>query len=79
MKLKVGTHKMPCGDWSCYTTYKGIDKAFVGKDISVVIEMNDWLKNEPVDVVWETPEIHPPSQPKSRYKFKRPIVDKGMV
>ena len=45
--LIVNTKKMPNGKWSCFTTYKGTDMAFVG-NISVVSQMAAkiaWLKD----------------------------------
>lgn len=62
MKLKVRTKRMPSGNWSCYTTYKGIDKAFEG-GIDVVAQMVDWLKNEPVKIEWVKPVIHESAKP----------------
>ena len=79
-KIEVNTKKMPNGKWSCYTTYKGMDKAFVG-DISVVKQMADWLNNEPVEIVWNEPVIHLPKEhepkPQIRYSYSR--IDVGMV
>jgi len=77
-KIKVNTKRMPNGKWSCFTTYKCMDKAFVG-GISVVKEMADWLKNEPVEIVWTEPVIHPPKEKASTYKFRKPVIDVGMV
>lgn len=78
MNLKVKTKRMPSGDWSCYTTYKGMDKVFVG-GIEAVSQMSDWLKNEPVNIEWIEPEIHETRKPKTNYRFKRPRVDVGIV
>jgi len=78
MELKVRTKRMPSGDWSCYTTYKGTDKAFVG-GIEVVSQMADWLKEEPVTIKWIEPEIHEPVKPNTNYRFKRPKIDDAMV
>lgn len=78
-ELKVRTKKMPSGEWSCFTTYKGTDKAFVGENIGVVAEMATWLKNEPVEIEWIEPVICKPAKPKSNYQFKRPKIDDAMV
>lgn len=76
--LEVNTKRMPNGKWSCFTTYKCMDKAFVG-DISVVKQMADWLKNEPVEILWTEPEIHPPRAKESKRKWTPPRIDIGMV
>lgn len=79
MNVKVNTKKMPNGEWSCFTTYKGIDKAFVG-NISVVSEMANWLKGLPIEnIIWNDPVIHLPKEKESNYKFRRPKLDVGMV
>lgn len=78
MELKVRTKRMPSGNWSCFTTYKGVDKSFEG-GIEVVSQMADWLKDEPVKILWIEPVIHEPSKPKTNYRFKRPRIDSGMV
>ncbi len=65
------------GKWSCFTTYKGTDMAFVG-NISVVSQMAGWLKDEPVNIIWNEPVIHLPAK-KDNYKFQRPRIDFGMV
>lgn len=76
--IEVNTKRMTNGKWSCFTTYKGMDKAFVG-DISVVKHMADWLKNEPVEIIWTEPVIHPRRAKESKYKWTPPRIDIGMV
>ena len=78
MNLKIRTKKMPSSKWVCFTTYKGIDKAFIGKDISVVAEMTEWLKGEHINVIWIDPVIHE-RKSKSNYRFRRPKIDNEMV
>ena len=65
---------MPCGEWSCYTTYNRIDKAFVG-NISVVADMMDWAKKRfNGEIIWTEPVIHH-KEIISKYKFRMPCID----
>jgi hypothetical protein len=73
INIPVNTKKMTDGSWVCFTTYNGIDKFFDG-DISVVNKMAEWLKGEPVNIIWNEPVIYLPSI-KDNYKFQRPKID----
>lgn len=75
--LKVRTKQMPSGEWSCYTTYKGVDRAFTGDNILVQEKMQNYLKNEKINIIWDNAVIHPPPEP--NYKFRLPHIDDDMV
>lgn len=77
--VTIKTKKMTSGKWSCYTTYKGIDKAFEGNDITVVSQMMDWLNslgNKP-ELYWEDPVIYKPEEkiPEPPIQFQRNRID----
>lgn len=80
IKATINTKKMPSGEWSCYTTINGYDKAFVG-DFSVVCQMNNWLRDKNVIPKWIEPIIYPPkvkpTKPPIDYQISR--IDSGMV
>lgn len=82
-KLNVKTKKMPNGDWSCYTTFKGTDKAFVDNSIIVVHQMADWVFEIQYEgeIIWQDPVIHEQGkkllEPQVTHRASR--IDKGMV
>ena len=75
--LNVYTKRMPNGKWSCFTTYKGIDRAYVGDTISVVADMGEWLVGKPVNPVWHDPVIHPlrEKEPEIPIRYQRSRID----